>query len=433
MGALCLAGVVMNSGTMGGAGGSAGRSGASYGTALVPASEASAPASLSSRGGRRVLSADGGVEDDEDVLDDFANATGQSDSWVFHSVEAEPWRWRTTAARERRGPWVWERALNLFGNSAMAADHSRAGEENACNDDVVGVYTTKAAETTATTSEPQYPPIAPPAVPPLDDNTGGGGGGSGSGGGEDPSEVDGRIPRGHGSHEQARPAPEELSGKELDVFYRRGGGVGVGGRGGSGGGGGDDEGRVGQGFGPSAGAGVGAGVVAAAGMTPGGLPADRTSYMFCPEAHGMMSGGMIDRASKATYDHHHPGARPCPAPGSGGGGSGSRGGGAGGADYDGSGQLKVEVIDPRRERLRLLAGETPSRPSTAQAPADRHDHGDPSSQAAASAGPLALLSSSDSMKLATTRGGGGGGRDVYFGSDGRGRALGERGAGGGEN
>lgn len=47
--------------------------------------------------------------------DEYANSTnGPSESWVFHSVEAEPWRWRTTAVRERRGPWVWERALNLF-------------------------------------------------------------------------------------------------------------------------------------------------------------------------------------------------------------------------------------------------------------------------------------------------------------------------------
>ncbi|CAM9742050.1 unnamed protein product, partial [Choristocarpus tenellus] len=41
---------------------------------------------------------------------------------------------------------------------------------------------------------------------------------------------------------------------------------------------------------------------------------ESSSYIFCPKAYGMMSAGMIDRASKAAYDFHHPGARPVTGP-----------------------------------------------------------------------------------------------------------------------
>lgn len=49
------------------------------------------------------------------------NVTENVSSWVFHPMEAEPWRWRATVARERRAPWVWENALNLFTDVSQIA------------------------------------------------------------------------------------------------------------------------------------------------------------------------------------------------------------------------------------------------------------------------------------------------------------------------
>ncbi|CAN0526370.1 unnamed protein product, partial [Ectocarpus sp. 12 AP-2014] len=130
-----------------------------------------------------------------------------------------------------------------------------------------------------------------------------------------------------------------------------------------------------------------------------GLPSDRTSFVFCPEAHGMMSGGMIERASKATYDYHHPGARPCPA---------GRGGDDGIPEdgdsefHGGAGEVKVNVIDPRQERLRLLAAGTPQVQPHAEDPHSAVD----------AAEYLALVSSSNANMDVD------GGGEIYFGSAG---------------
>eukprot|EP00752_Nemacystus_decipiens_P011557 g10263.t1 len=361
MGALCLAGVVINSGAPG-----SGKS-SSLGTALVAKSSSQASALVTSRGGGggRVLSADRGDDDAEDA--EYANTT-HAEPWLFHPVEAEPWRWRATAARERRGPWVWERALNLFGNAGIVSDHPVGGHDTPCNDDVVGVYSKEE-------------------------------------GGEDEDEEG----RGDGY--------QETYGKELDLFYRGvdhddGLGRRIPGDGGGGGGGGS----VGGG-GARGGRRGGQEIVAGAGTTPGGLPPERTSYMFCPEAHGMMSGGMIERASKATYDYHHPGARPCPAAAAGASTVGDDGA------LHGSGQVKVNVIDPRhhhhqqKERLRLLAaaGDTSA------------DLSGPGADAAAAAAEAhALVPSHANVNVELDRLGMGLNDGVFFSSDRDGReALGE--------
>ena len=129
-----------------------------------------------------------------------------------------------------------------------------------------------------------FPPIAPPSAPLTN------------------------TPPSSSSSSEEEERPEGISGKELDLFYRGGdnnGGFGrrsTGGGGGSGGGGGGG-GRGGERDrqGPHA------GIVAGAGTTPGGLPAERTSYVFCPEAHGMMryvrtmSGYGVSKCSRATW------------------------------------------------------------------------------------------------------------------------------------
>ncbi|CAM9342845.1 unnamed protein product [Ectocarpus sp. 13 AM-2016] len=368
MGALCLAGVVLNSGTTTAPGGGTGT-----GRALVPAHKNSPPSVITSRGGgARVLSAAG---DDDDEDGEYANAT-EPQPWVFHPVEAEPWRWRATAARERRGPWVWERALNLFGNAGFGNDHPRGDNDAGCHEDVVGVYAKR-------TGRPSYTPIAPPPAisNPIDEDV-------------------------------QQQQQQQLSGKELDLFYNLDNNADTAGDGGiagyasrsPGGGGGGQRGQGGR-HGPTA-------TAAAAGGSRGvgagaGLPSDRTSFVFCPEAHGMMSGGMIERASKATYDYHHPGARPCPA------GRGGEGGVPQDRDsefHGGAGEVKVNVINPRRERLRLLAADTQVQP-----------HAEDPHAAVDAAEYLALVSSSNANMDVD------GGGEIYFGSAGDegGAAFGE--------
>lgn len=121
------------------------------------------------------------------------------------------------------------------------------------------------------TARSRFPPIAPPSAPLTN---------------APPSASE------HGEGVISREPSGEPSGKELDLFYRDGelnggfgrarGGVGAGG--GRNGGGGSGDGRSGDRIRQ----GQHAGIVAGAGTTPGGLPSERTSYMFCPEAHGMM-------------------------------------------------------------------------------------------------------------------------------------------------
>lgn len=114
------------------------------------------------------------------------------------------------------------------------------------------------------TARPQFPPIAPPSAP-LTNN---------------------KAPHGHTppSSSEHGSVSGEHSGKELDLFYRGGGDHSGGfGRRSPGGGGGGGNGRSGGRGGRQS-----QHAEMVAGTTAGGLPAERTSYMFCPEAHGMM-------------------------------------------------------------------------------------------------------------------------------------------------
>lgn len=126
-----------------------------------------------------------------------------------------------------------------------------------------------------------YPPIAPPRNRP-----------SSSEDQDEDQEISEEL-----SEEEI--SSQELSGKELDLFYRRG-------LSGAGGDGDDVDGIGGGGGGGGSGGGPGVhgrerqntrGV--AAGMTSSGLPAERTSYMFCPAAHGMMR--FVVRTYVRTY------------------------------------------------------------------------------------------------------------------------------------
>ena len=67
----------------------------------------------------------------------------------------------------------------------------------------------------------------------------------------------------------------------------------------------------------------------------------RSSYIFCPQAHGMMNGGMTEHATKAAYDNHNPGAaRPCPRA------AGNRRGRGGAGSGDREVNLDVVDLDP---------------------------------------------------------------------------------------
>ncbi|CAM9405555.1 unnamed protein product, partial [Laminaria digitata] len=173
----------------------------------------------------------------------------------------------------------------------------------------------------------------------------------------------------------------ELSGKEVDLFYRSPNGYIHNNANGNGVNGNNGDHRARNGFG-----GGGRGGPGGAGMGMGQPPGvhgegvlapERTSYVFCPEAHGMMSGGMIQRANQAMYDHHHPGARPFSSAGGTGGGTGAltsgghtrtlglgRGRGVGLAvgeeriAFKGGNEVKVNVVDSHRNlrQLRLPRG-----------------------------------------------------------------------------
>ncbi|CAN0021564.1 unnamed protein product, partial [Choristocarpus tenellus] len=129
LGALCMIGVVVNSGI--------GSAGSGTSRELVPSNAQFYEHGHSQAAVRRVLSlldkggdlediiigeGEGGEEGNSNRDRYNSSSEGSESSWVFHPVEAFPSKWREVTWRTGKAPWVWQRALDLFSEPAPPSE-----------------------------------------------------------------------------------------------------------------------------------------------------------------------------------------------------------------------------------------------------------------------------------------------------------------------